>query len=345
MLEPYEQDLVLGLLIRRASLTESPRQSLVVGLDSRLAAKFPSGSPTELADRALKLCMDDGYQIAPPAIVGLLRLIEDLDGLIPHIIARVHQPPPATPDVFDAVVLDTKQSFLARNSTRSNLRALLDQKPYRPVVAINGPRGMGKSHTSAFIEHVLRQHTDIQHCIVPLAKDQSLDIGARELASDLITLMGGNPRTLAPQCTNGDRWAQELANDVISEGVKSGEIWWIVLDGFNGPSLRVDTKLFITKLAASLMSGIAQKRFRLVLLDFDTSTLTIPPVKIADETTGTISAIAVSRCIEELTRDSPENERKLILEKVLDGLGDPIKDLTSLGSRLGEVIRVKENRA
>lgn len=342
MLTQAEQDLVLELLIKQAALAPAPRQALVVGLANHLAARFDStGTPAALSKMALALCLEDGYRGAPPAIVGLLKLVNQLDPSIPEIIQRVHTPPPASADNFEAVVLDIKEPFLARHKTRSNLRALLALKPVKPVVVINGSQGTGKTHTAAFIQHVLRNLGAVQHCIISFDQELGPAIGPKELASDIVTQLGGDARAIAPPCTNGFRWAQELANCVISEGsIQKHQAWWIVLDGFREPNLREDTKQFIVKLAATLMTGMAQERFRLILLDFDSTVLTIPPGKIADELMTPIAANAVTKCIEELTPHLPSLERQSIVARILQGVSDPIDDLPTVAGRLREVIRL-----
>ena len=348
MLLPSEQELVLELLIKQTLLSETPRTVLAAGLVDRLAARLPSGAPETLARIALSLCLEDSYTTTPPAMVMLLELIAQLDAEIPRIIDRIYDPPPRAPDVFDALILDTKVPFLARRDTRANLRALLKARPIKPVVVINGPKGMGKTHTTAFIEHVLRENPAIQHCIVTLTASQGLSIGPRELASDLVVQLGGNPRNLATELTNRERWVQELVNDVIYAGLgepaadPSGrkQTWWVVLDGFKAPHLHKDTELFIRTLAASLTAGRAQEQFRLILLDFDATALTVPPTKVASEVTAPIATNAVTLCVGNLAANQPDAERKRVIDRVLQGLTDPVQNLPVLAARLGEVIRI-----
>jgi hypothetical protein len=340
MLTQGEQDLVLGLLVQQASFGATPRQSLVVGLTEALAARFPAGTPEELARFALSLCLEDGYQSTPPAIVGLLSLIEMLDPQIPVIIKRVQVPPPNPPDIFDAVILDTKEPFLARKNTRTNLKLLLAPRPLRPVVLINGLTGTGKTHTSAFIEHVLREKLQVQHCIVSFSDEQGLTIGPKELASDILTQLGGDPRSIGTPCTNNDRWAQELANCIIAEGAKRPVTWWVVLDKFRGPNFRTDTQHFIRTLASAFVVGLAQQQFRLILFDFDSSALTIPPSKVADETTTPIPIAEVTQCIDQATPGLSAGERQSLVSRVLQDIPDPMVDLRVVGARLREVIKL-----
>jgi hypothetical protein len=341
MLKQAEQDIVLELLIRYSSPAPSPRQALVAGLNSHLAAKFADDLPNALSKRALDLCLEDGHRCSPPSLVKLLKLIEPLDPIIPKLIEHVRTPPPASADNFESVVLDIKEPFLARQKTRANLRALLAARPLKPVVVINGSEDTGKTHTTAFIQHVLRDLCAIQHCIISFDQELGPAIGPKELASDIVTQLGGDARTIVPPCTNGFRWAQELANCVISEGNRQKrDTWWIVLDGFRDPNLREDTKQFIVKFAAALMTGVAQEKFRLILLDFDSTALTIPPNKIADEQMTPIAANAVAKCVDELAPHLPSSERKTIVARVLQGVSDPIDDLPTVAGRLREVIRV-----
>ena len=218
-------------------------------------------------------------------------------------------------------------------------------------MVVNDPKGAekryGKSYTGEFIDHVLHSHPGVRHCRIEIEEGQGRSTGPRELASDMVTVMGGDPAKPPPENTNLDRWAQELANWVISVANASGDKWWFMLDGLNSTELRTaDTRLLITKLAKGLTTGVARERHRLILADFDRSILPLQPGLIAAETTTTIPHALVASAVAVVVGQSPEPvDTAAVTAKVLDGLDDPVEDLPELSLRLGDLIASIENPA
>lgn len=339
MLTQEELPEVAEWLVAAVSLASSPRQSLVAGLAAELRGSLGEGEPRVLVDRALRLCCDDGYRCTPAAVVQLLAALLPGHPAATLIMERLRTPPPEAADAFDALVLYSKLPFLDRDPTRAALRTLLDRRPVQPLVVVNGDRRAGKSYVAEFIDHVLHDRADTWHCRIAIEPEQGASVGPVELASDMVTLMGGDPGNPPVANTNLDRWAQEVANWVIGVANRSGAKWWFVLDGFTAGELRTGTQLLITKLARSLTTGVLVERHRLILIDFDRSVLPLQPGLINDQLTGPIPhsvvRAAVTRVIAGSGRAFDVGE---VTAKVVEGLLDPVTDLPELGLRLGDLI-------
>lgn len=339
MLSQEEHADVIDRLLEVVSGFPSPRASLAGALYPELRGRLQEGEPRVLVERAVAICNDDGYRNAPPAMVRLLDTLLPGELAIAGIVERLAIAPPAPPDPFGALVLVSKLPFIERSSTRAALKLLLDPIPTRPVVVVNGPRNAGKTYTGDFVDHVLFFHPDVRHCRIELDEHQGPSTGPQELASDMVTQMGGRPSTAPPQNTNLVRWAQELANWVISVANESAVNWWFVLDGFNEAELRADTQLLIEKLAKGVTTGIARQRHRLVLTDFDRAVLPLQPGLIAAETTAPIPHESIAAVVEELVAHSAlPLDVPVITARVLDGLPDPVADLSELSLQLSDLI-------
>ncbi|MCP3139789.1 hypothetical protein [Pyxidicoccus xibeiensis] len=344
MLTQQQREFVEEQLVAVVSLHGSPRATIAAVMGG-LASKLPDGLvPEVLVTRAVDICIADAYGSTPPALVMLLGLIKHIAG-IADIVAAIGTVPLATGatpnDPFSALILDNKLPFLDRQPARAFLRALTQPMPMQPVVVVSGNQKSGKSYTSEFVDHLCRNLPGIQHCRIEVTHDQGASVGPAELARDLVTQLGGNPWQGPPQNTNLDRWAQELANWVLAEAKQSGVRWWFVLDGFNKKELRSDTSLLIVKLAKGLTTGYARLWHRLILLDFDRTVLPLQPGTIAAESTAGIPASAVAAGIAEVVKASGKAvDEKRILDKLMDGLPDPVVDLPELGSRFRDLITV-----
>jgi len=339
MLKQSEIDLITECLLSVTRGQQAPRSVLAAGLHVDLQGELGDGPPTVLVARAIELCTRDAYRLAPPAMAQFLgQLIAQFQG-IAEIIARISVPPPAPPDPFSAVLLDTRLPFLARDPARTNLRALTQSAPRSPVVVINGERLRGKSYTAEFIDHVSHYLDRVQHCLVKLPTRQGASTGPGELARDLVARMGGDLRLQPPPHTNADRWVDELTNWVLATAAQGNVRWWVVLDGFNNRELRADTRKFISALADGLDAGVHRRRHRLILLDFDRTLLQLRPGRIALETIEDIPASAVEQFVTMVINGS-SLDPAAITSQILSGLGDPIGDLPELGQRLENLLAV-----
>ncbi|MFP2927240.1 hypothetical protein ACLESO_18990 [Pyxidicoccus sp. 3LG] len=341
MLTQHQRDFVEEQLVTIVSLQGSPRATIAAVMGS-LSSRLPDGLvPALLVPQAVDICIADAYENTPPALVMLLGLIKDIAGVAEIIAAIGTTPPPKAPNPFMALILDNKLPFLDRQPARTYLYALTQPMPMQPVVVVTGSQKSGKSYTSEFVDHLCRNLAGIQHCRIEVTENQGASIGPSELARDLVTGVGGDPRQEPPRNTNVDRWAQELANWVLAEARPSGLRWWFVLDGFNKKELRPDTALLIVKLAKGITTGYARRLHRLILLDFDRTILPLQPGTIAAESTAGIPASAVAAGVAEVVKASGKaHDPKKIFDKLMEGFPDPVVDLPELGNRFRDLITV-----
>lgn len=333
MLSAQERDLLTEKLLVVIARAPAPRLAIVSYLDNDLAAQLPEGLPAELVVCALDLCVKDGYGRTPPQLLNLVINLLPGDQEIAGIVARLRAPPPPAPDPFEARILDSKLPFLDRKQARAFFKVLAQARPSQPVVVVVGDSKMGKSYTFEFIDHVCYR-AGIELSRVQLNQREGSSIGPGELARELVTHVGGEPRQMPEPMTNLDRWAQELANWIVAEANRNGSRWWFVLDGFNKQELRDDTSLLIVKLSIALQAGVARKH-RLILLDFDRTLLPLRPGLIASETTTPIPRSAVEMVVADLIRASGKSlDSRQVTAKIMDGFPDPVPNLPELNFRI-----------
>jgi hypothetical protein len=343
MLTADERELVEEKLLDILSNHGQPRQLLVTYLHQDLVINLPEGTLAVIVPRAVQLAEKDAYKRKPAALVYLLEGLIPDDEQVAAIVERVKTPPPSVLDPFEARVLRTKQPFIDRKQTRASLKALIQETPVQPVVVIAGDSGLGKTYTFDFIDHISSSESDILHCLVKVEPGQGASIGPAELARDIVASisMSGDLSREPPATTNIEAYTLELAKWIISVAGQSGQRWWFVLDGFNQNELRNDTRSLIVNLASRLLTGIARRRHRLILLDFDRRNLLVPPGLIASETITGIPRSAVEFTVSELVKASGQPlDAAQISAKVLDGFADPVTNLVELNKRVADVIAV-----
>jgi hypothetical protein len=344
MLTSDDYTLVETKLIELVAPQALPRQYLAILLPPPLAANLTEGlPPTGLVKLALKLCQDDGYNALPPSMCTFLMNCFPRQAEFRAICNRIMTPPTLQPaaDPFDAVIFPNKLPFLGRDAVRAHLRALMQVLPPRPVVVVNGLGGAGKTYTTELIKHVCRTHTDIIPCHIEVPKEQGISIGPADLAREIVIQLGGDVDKMPTLQTNVDRWAQDLAIWIISTAQKSGYKHWIVLDGFNKIELRRDTLPLIVKLSVQLTRGVASRLHRLILMDFDYTSLPIIPGTIAIETIpGLGKAVVAGFVTQLLTAAGRGQDAQQMIAGLTAGLADPIQDLRELGGRLSDLIEL-----
>lgn len=321
----------------------SARAALAPGLYDDLLINLRDGPNLTMIAQARLLAVVDGYNRTPPAIVRLLKLVEALDPRIPPLIARLSAagPLPAAHNPFNDVLLFGRLPFLERRPTRTALIALLNAQPVYPFVIVNGLGKLGKSYTTQLIRHALIVQASLSQCVIDAPRGQLASIGPEQVARELVISMGGRRDDEPPTQTDTDQWCKELAIWVIETGLKGNLTWWVVLDGFNGPGLRADTKTFIVKLALAFANGLATRQFRLILLDFDPTALPVAQ-RVKADTPGPISKASVQSFVAAVFAGAPQIDPQQVFAVVTDGLPDPIDDLPELGQRLCDAIDAAE---
>lgn len=169
-------------------------------------------------------------------------------------------------DPFSDTRLYRGEAFLDRRKLREALRRLAaDQGPN--VLVVNGPPGSGRSYTRALIEHASRRLGTFQVAWIPL-EEAGVKLEPDGLAWQIACKLGRRDAPVPARQSTGKRWAQDLALWLLSLPRPGEPVWWILLDGFDDPDIPEDTIALMQNLALHICSGEAQRRFRLVLLEY-----------------------------------------------------------------------------
>lgn len=310
MLHPDETDLVIGLLTDAVSATTSPRAALCSPLPPVFAERLPLdiSAARMLVTQALRICVEQGPAEQPTWVELLLTLVPDPgQEPIPTIVRRLRNPPPPPPDPLDALLLATDIPFLNRAELRNRLRSIGHAQSPQPVLVVTGPGKSGKSYSTRLIDHYCVGHDRIVYCEVSLHPGQAESTGPADVARDLVSQMGGTVAQMPPVNTSEDRWTYDLATWVLYEAVLKDRSWWLVLDGFNHPKVRADTKKFVKDLAARVTTGVAARQCRVILLGFDHAELNVPVGKVLREEIKPVEEPEIAACIRVILNRTGKN--------------------------------------
>lgn len=196
MLDVDDREYVKALLIQRATMSGSAKLTLISGLPLDVSMQVEDGlNPATLVERVLVLCEADGWRRDPTTLARLLSLLGNI-GRVPVILTKLVTPPlGAASDPFATTILDTGQPFLDRLATRTVLRTWTTTMPVKQIMVVAGP-SKGKSYTVEFVRHIVRDivrttATDVRSVLVSLERDQAASCGQGELATEIVSEMGG----------------------------------------------------------------------------------------------------------------------------------------------------------
>jgi hypothetical protein len=312
-------------------------------------------NPATLVERVLTLCEADGWRSTPTAMHNLLFYLGNTDR-VPQILAKLAARPAAPAnDPFTASILDTGQPFLDRLPTRTVLRTWTDPLPVKQVMVVDGPSKTGKSYTVEYVRHIIRHvasssgqgTSDVRWALVSLERDQVASCGQAELATELVSALGGDPTDMPRSDTNTAAWTKQLVTRVLREANSRGLRWWFVLDGFRSSRpgedppwhLREDARDFIIAFVKGLTNGINPGLHRLLLLDFDRAILPLAPQAVGLDKTCSIPQASVTALVRSIIASSGKALDPVALEaEVMSDLADPVDNLPELNERLIELM-------
>ncbi len=299
----------------------------------------------EYAIEALRVCMADKWSHDPPWIVRLLDLLA-AEPETQRIQNKLRTPPAAEANPHVSQLLVTGEPFVNRTSFRTQARSLTLQVTPRPILIVVGDKKTGKTYTTQYVRHLYLSVASFEYVTVGLAEGSGLAWGPRELAINLLEGMGVNVQALAPSrmepTTNAERWPYELAGIVLNEGLKLTKRFWLLLDGFRGAELRPDTAKLIAALAQRIAdSSLFGASYRLVLLGFDPSLLTVPRSVFETDNIQPFTDSDVRACILEIAtkrgRTLSPAELDAILAKIVSGLLQDESRWPELYARLSDL--------
>jgi hypothetical protein len=167
---------------------------------------------------------------------------------------------------FDACDLQGKL-FINRSTFRDALRDLTSDKGATRVVAINGPSRSGKSHSKFLIEYLERLGR-YDKALISLEDDTPGTYTPELLISTIVKRTGGDEKDLNLTKTRGetrDRWIKRLGDELLNHVNRRARAIFIVLDGFDQPSLLTDTRDLVQEL---LKRAATEARLRMALLGY-----------------------------------------------------------------------------
>jgi hypothetical protein len=305
--------------------------------------------PDAYAREAIRLCRADAWNNLPCWMLSLFKLFpaEHRSAAIAQRLAN----PPAFINPDRAKVLVTEAPFFDRESVRTLTRSLRADRAARPILIVNGERESGKSYTFEYVDHLF---TSTRLPFFPFRvrfdPDNGQLFGPEELAGEILRKMRVSteslPQGFFTKDTNDARWSFDLAGKVLTNA-PVGKRFWIVLDNFYGPNLRPDTAKFIDGLARWIIdSSEYAQSFRLILLHFERSLLSVEAPKVDREEIGQVSEHDIRECVREIFERSqgPPSDGLLqaTVERIIEDLPASGR-LKELNERLFDLIRTLQD--
>jgi hypothetical protein len=167
---------------------------------------------------------------------------------------------------FDICDLQGKL-FIDRAPFRQALRELTSDDGALRVVAIDGPTRSGKSHSKYLVEYLERLGR-YDKALISLEDETPATYTPDVLIATIVERTGGDGQHLNLKKTRSetrDRWIGRLANQLLNHVKQRTRPVLLVLDGFDQPGLRPETRGLVQQL---LKRAATEVRLRIVLLGY-----------------------------------------------------------------------------
>lgn len=168
-------------------------------------------------------------------------------------------------DPFQTPVIRGNRPFVDRDHLRNALVGLNDPLGGR-VLLVTGPPVSGKTYSAQLIGFLRDRLGSYKTVVIDLKEDADANYGPGDLAASIARQMGidvdGMP---PPDGLSPNRWPRALRDWLIGELHRSGDVWWLVLDGVREEVLPHDTLEFIGDMVKQAQENLPE--LRVVLLD------------------------------------------------------------------------------
>ena len=166
-----------------------------------------------------------------------------------------------------------KELFAARQTLRARLIEL-GREDGPPAVIVNGPTKVGKSHTFTLIRHAALATSAFRLASVRIEPEEIADFTADWLVESLVrSLVRGQP--VAPARREPTtRWLSDLTAWTFDQLATVGTNLpiWMVIDGVR-PTAKDEVRGMVTRLAARTANQTGALVVRMILIDFDATTI------------------------------------------------------------------------
>lgn len=293
--------------------------------------------PGQYARAILEVCIANRWNDNPSWLSQVIILLPD-EPETRAIRDRISKPP-NLPDPSVAQVLVTGTPFLDRTGLRQRIRNLGQTPPARPILVVSGETKSGKSYSAEYIDHLAISGQPFVPFRVKFPRGSGRTYSPVGLARDILVNMGLAPDRLPvgffENTTNNERFPYDLAGKVLAEGQQLGKRFWIVLDSFKGEEMQKETGKFIDGLAQRIIeSAPLWQSFRLILIDFERSLLSIQPNRVDIDQIPVCGRSDVLDCVAEIFHRTGVPKSDEELEAVVARI---MKDLPPAPNSLGEL--------
>lgn len=261
--------------------------------------------PRQYAVFLVDYCLRSRWSLTPSLMERLLKqLVEKGNAAMALLRDRVRQGDDPNPDWLQSEWVRSELPFFSRGDSRKRIRRLLDGTD-KPILLIYGPQNSGMSYTRELIDYLADENRCHFHmALAYVEKGTGPTITPEELAETLVAQMNGAIESMPPRTTH--RYEKRLCNWILNQALRTGEWWWLVLDGFGDPDINLETATLIQELAVNIISGDFNRRARLILIDYRSQLPNVHRAKIEEDPLDapiTVTADHLGGCLRQHFKD------------------------------------------
>ena len=350
MLNPDDRDFVIQQLSKTLG-ANNPRPFLATSLPAATMEKIPIYDMVlPYAIKAVEVCVADRWNNTPSWLLLLLELLPP-DQRLAAIKQRIATPRIEADPTLSSLLV-TEEPFLDREDLRKKAKVLTGSAVPRPILVVNGTAKSGKSFTERYINHLRLSGDTIDYCLITFPSGSGLTLGPEQVAKQILEGAAVDFSRLSPgyfqNTTNNARWPYDLARSVLNTCAGVPNQYWILLDSFAGNELRDDTRKFVDGLGEGITRNtILGKKFRLVLLGFDKTALTVQPSTVDVDEIRSPGMTHVTDCVGAIFDrfQQPRPDLAPLVSRIMADLPQDETRMMELYTRLTDLIETVRETA
>ncbi len=261
--------------------------------------------PRQFAVFLVDYCLRSKWSLNPSLMERLLdELVGKGHGAMAGLRDRVSRGEDPNPDWLQSEWVRSELPFFSRGDSRKRIRRLLDGTE-KPILLVYGLEYSGMTYTKELIDYLADENRcDFQMAYAYVAKGAGPTITPEELAETLVAQMKGPIESIPTRTTH--RYEKKLCTWILNQALRTGEWWWLVLDGFGDRDLNLETATLVQELAVNMTNGVYNRGARLVLIDYRSQLPNVHRAKIEEDSLDpptTVTAAHLGGCLRQHFKD------------------------------------------
>lgn len=247
LLEGDEREKLIAAVVEAFPSLDELDYAVIMCLDKHLHVIVDASGGTQIvAYRLIDWCERNDTLVALMEKLPGQTGNRTLSALCPQLLSalRQRQPTPLLQPVspYEALVVRMTEMFIDRKKLREYLRQMDQSNGFR-ILAVNGDRGVGKSHSLHLVSYVVDRRKPARIAFVNSTQSQSKRIEPDTMIRSLALQLGFGSQvaSIPDQVSKSERWVWELAEWLAGVIRQADGLCWIVLDGFDDAAIPTST--------------------------------------------------------------------------------------------------------